>query len=80
MDRKRCFICGAEMKNFLVGKDYLYQTSKKEYTIIKCSSCKLEQIYPMPSSEEQATFYPKNYYSYEYKKNILKNRLNLMDL
>jgi SAM-dependent methyltransferase len=34
----------------------------------------------MPSSEEQATFYPKNYYSYEYKKNILKNRLNLMDL
>lgn len=80
MDNKKCFICGADMKDFLVGKDYRYQTSEKKYTIVKCTHCKLEEISPTPSRKEQASFYPKNYYSYENKKNATKRGINLMSI
>ncbi|MEI6119288.1 MAG: hypothetical protein WCP92_09155 [bacterium] len=62
------------MKKFLVGKDYWYETSNKEYTIVKCTKCGLEEINPMPSHEEQFNFYPQNYYSYENKKTSKKSR------
>lgn len=80
MIKKKCFICGSDMNNFLIGKDFALRTSEKKYTIIKCNNCKLEQIYPMPKRDEQASFYPKNYYSYENKKNEQKKTINLMSI
>lgn len=80
MHKEKCFICGSDTNNFLVGKDYRYQTSEKKYTIVKCTHCELEEIYPTPSRKEQASFYPKNYYSYENKKNAVKKGINLMSI
>jgi HJR/Mrr/RecB family endonuclease len=34
----------------------------------------------MPNHKEQATFYPKNYYSYENKKQAKKEQVNLIDM
>lgn len=50
------------------GKDQFYHTSTKEYTISKCVSCWLEKIDPTPSRQEQSSFYPQNYYSYQLTK------------
>jgi predicted SAM-dependent methyltransferase len=80
MSKKKCFICGSDMSNFLIGEDFALGTSEKQYTIIKCSNCWLEEIYPMPNHKEQATFYPKNYYSYENKKQAKKEQVNLIDM
>lgn len=64
------------MYPFLKWKDCWYKTSNKTYDIYKCNKCKLEKIYPMPSREEQSTFYPNNYYSFSLSqdKKVYKNR------
>ncbi len=59
-----CQICNWEIKYFLSWKDYRYNSSSKIYDIYKCNKCKTEQIYPIPTKEEQKLFYSKNYYSF----------------
>ncbi|MDR3168783.1 MAG: hypothetical protein LBU27_03340 [Candidatus Peribacteria bacterium] len=62
----KCTICGGSQKSFLKGKDYLYQTNVgKTFEIVKCENCGLEQIYPIPTDKEIASFYANNYYSYK---------------
>lgn len=59
-----CFICGGIQEQFLKWKDLREGTTKKEFKIIKCKDCKLEEIYPLPNEKEISSFYPSNYYSY----------------
>jgi SAM-dependent methyltransferase len=64
-----CPICWwRKFKHKYWGKDYSYKTSDKKYEIIECQNCELEQQYPLPSIEEQYSFYGWNYYSYNAKK------------
>jgi len=79
-----CSVCwNKQFKHKFYWKDYFYHTNdNKEYEIVECTRCKLEMINPMPSAEEQWSFYPSNYYSYsnisdiknQQKKNII-NRI-----
>ena len=60
----KCEICWNDMNYYTSWKDRRYNTSQKEYDLYKCIYCKSEQIYPMPSKQEQFWMYPKTYYSY----------------
>lgn len=73
---QHCLICNGELSFFQKWKDRWYQTSNKEYEIYKCNKCKTEQILPMPTKEEQFSFYPKTYYSYSW--NTIANKKNIM--
>ncbi len=78
--KNTCKICNGETNTYLSWKDYRYKTSDKIYNIIKCSNCKTEQIFPTPTKEEQFTFYPQDYYSYEEEVASKQTRWFLMKL
>lgn len=64
MTMHKCIICNWNQKDFLTWTDYWLKTTDKEYNLIKCEKCWLEQISPIPSIEEISSFYKKDYYSY----------------
>lgn len=69
MIKNKCLICWSpSFHHLFYWNDYFYETTTKRFEIIKCEKCWLEVIYPLPTKEEQLTFYPKNYYSYNLKK------------
>ncbi len=69
-----CPICWhKEFKHKFYWKDWWCHTNKdKEYEIVECKKCRLEMIYPIPSIEEQWSFYPSDYYSYSNVSNLEK--------
>lgn len=69
----RCFICNGKIAFYMHGYDFLYKTTKEQFSIFKCSKCGCEFIFPLPKPNKIKSFYPKNYYSYNTKKQITKN-------
>lgn len=74
---KKCFICDWSFHHYWTWKDFWYKTTDRDFNIIKCSKCWLEQIYPLPCSQEQSNFYPKNYYSYTLSNPSQKRRVRV---
>lgn len=63
-----CIICNWKQKKFLNWTDFWLKTTSKNFEIIKCEDCWLEQIFPTPDNKEITSFYKKNYYSYQYER------------
>ena len=55
MEKFRCLLCGGE-QNSLVK----LRTRDSDHKVVKCLSCGLQQLYPLPSVEEDAEYYDKN--------------------
>lgn len=67
MDNK-CIICWCtKFHHKYYWSEFFYGTTTKTFEIIQCDNCKLEQLFPIPTKDEQLSFYPKNYYSYNKK-------------
>lgn len=61
---RKCLICNWIQKDFIKWTDFWLNTTKKEYKIVKCSKCWLENIYPSLSDNEIKNLYKSDYYSY----------------
>ena len=68
-----CIFCHSNLTIHLKAKDYLHNSSNKEYSIYKCPKCHAELILPRPSQKEIESFYPINYYSFHVKTAINKD-------
>lgn len=66
---KKCFICWSNFEFYSKWGDSWHKTTKKVFSLYKCNKCGLEKIEPTPDFQEQTTFYPDNYYSYNLKSN-----------
>lgn len=60
----KCIICNWNQKKFISWTDFWLNTTKKEYKIVKCENCWLENIYPSLNLDEIASLYKSDYYSY----------------
>jgi len=58
-----CGACGSrEMLTLFHGTDRLYRTTEKSFLVVECQRCRLIRLYPKPTPEELATYYPSNYW------------------
>lgn len=74
----KCHICGKSNFRYKYSWfDYNFNIKTITYNIIKCQDCGLEQIFPIPTRDEQITFYPQNYYSKHLteRKSSMKDKL-----
>src|SRR5258705_9614136 len=46
----------------LTGTDLLFESTRKEFTLHSCPSCRCLFMNPMPNEDEIAAFYPKQYW------------------
>ena len=71
-----CPVCSSKsFKHKYTWFDYNFNFEKKIwYEIIECKKCWLEQIYPIPTKQDQIHFYPSIYYDKDdmYQQNKLK--------
>jgi SAM-dependent methyltransferase len=61
-----CVLCGPNVSGIPIasGWDFEYGTVREEHHFEMCSKCGTIYIKDRPASEEMATIYPDNYYSY----------------
>lgn len=60
-----CPLCGSgEQLVVYVTRDRHYGI-KGEFTVVRCSSCSLVRLSPMPSEKELASYYPEDFYAYQ---------------
>lgn len=60
-----CPLCGSgEQLVVYVTRDRHYGI-KGEFTVVRCASCSLVRLSPMPSEKELASYYPEDFYAYQ---------------
>ena len=58
-----CLVCGsAGASPVFQGSDRLYHTTEKNFSVVRCSSCGLLRLDPVPPPEELPRYYPGNYW------------------
>jgi SAM-dependent methyltransferase len=68
-----CNNCGSDDSEFVTnGAEHEYDnTTRDEFTVVKCKSCSLHYLNPRPDVSELGTIYPSEYYAYHLQtKNI----------
>ena len=60
---QECPRCGAaDFAVLFSGADRLYRTTSRRFQVVECGHCRLLQLYPRPSAEEQKAYYPERYW------------------
>lgn len=77
----KCKICGSVGHELLFEDchDYEYSVQGK-FKIIKCKSCGLISLYPIPSLQELIEYYPDSYHSYNTPVSSITKKLNYLTL
>jgi SAM-dependent methyltransferase len=58
-----CLVCGsAGYTPVFHGSDRLYQTTTKQFAVVRCGQCGLLRLDPQPTPEELGRYYPDNYW------------------
>jgi len=58
-----CPLCGGtSFEPRFQGRDRLYRTTPREFTLAACTSCELLQLHPRPTPGELGAFYPDHYW------------------
>jgi len=58
-----CLLCGSDRTSFLFRQtDRLYQTTRKEFAVVRCRQCGLARLDPQPPPEELRRYYPEAYW------------------
>lgn len=77
-----CNNCGSAESEFVTtGVEHEYDnTTKDEFTVVKCKHCNLHYLNPRPDVSELGTIYPSEYYAYHLQtKNVeLENKDSLL--
>ena len=64
-----CCICGSDhSKPVGRGRDFEYDTSRYNFTAVRCNSCDLIYLNPRPAISEFEIIYPKNYHAFDFSK------------
>lgn len=65
MKKFKCPLCGSEKRKVFLknGADFEYEV-KGEFKLVKCISCGLIFLYPIPSIKQFLSAYPDSYHSY----------------
>lgn len=65
LERVCCMLCGSEHHSDIVatGSDFEYETSRIEFTFVRCSKCGHVYLNPRPTIESAPLIYPKTYYA-----------------
>lgn len=58
-----CLVCGSDrFAPLFRASDRLYQTTVKEFDVVRCGDCGLLRLDPQPGGEELLRYYPENYW------------------
>ncbi len=58
-----CLVCGsARMALLFRASDRLYQTTAKQFDVVRCGDCGLIRLEPQPAADELARYYPRDYW------------------
>lgn len=58
-----CVVCGsAQSTPAFQGSDRLYQTTTRQFDVVRCGECGLLRLDPQPSPDELRRYYPDNYW------------------
>ena len=67
----RCFLCGNDQfDNIASGYDYEYETCSNPWNVVRCNQCGFCWLNPRPCTDQLATIYPPDYYSYDLNSSI----------
>jgi SAM-dependent methyltransferase len=59
----QCVACGADgFEAVYRGSDRLYQTTSKEFEVVRCGGCGMMRLEPRPGIEESRAYYPRQYW------------------
>jgi SAM-dependent methyltransferase len=76
---KQCVVCGVEAAHLVLFsnlKDYEYEVESDEHALIRCRSCSLLSLDPMPTTSQLKRYYPLDYCNYdESKTNAVRRTL-----
>lgn len=62
-----CCLCETSDAEVIAdGEDFEYRTSKDEFSISQCNSCKLVYLNPRPAESEFERIYPSSYHAFEF--------------
>jgi len=58
-----CLVCGSrDAARLFAASDRLYQTTSREFAVVRCGGCGLVRLDPQPSPAELRGYYPDNYW------------------
>ena len=58
-----CLVCGSDRHDALFrASDRLYQTTTREFAVVRCGECGLVRLDPQPAPDELHDYYPQDYW------------------